>query len=122
MPQHPEDAGHSATDAINRVLNMEREARQTVTATEAAAIQHLDAARQRAARILRHADGRISLVHQLCSQGVARAIDIQVQEHHQQLAQLSQRLELDDTCLDSIVAELAAALSGAGEEPGHDAE
>jgi vacuolar-type H+-ATPase subunit H len=120
MPQRRDDTGHSTTDAINLVLTAEREANQAIAVAEAEAARQLDAARQRAARILRRADSRISLIHQRCSQGVARAIDIQVQEHHRRLAALSQRLELEDVRLDTIVAELAAVLGGG--KPGHDTE
>ncbi|MCA1804466.1 MAG: hypothetical protein LC646_03750 [Xanthomonadaceae bacterium] len=43
-------------------------------------------------------------------------------QHHRRLTELSQRLELDDTHVDTIVAELAAALSAADGDRNHDAD
>jgi 3-deoxy-D-arabino-heptulosonate 7-phosphate (DAHP) synthase len=122
MPLHRDDFSLTATDAINRVLVAERDANRSVTAAGEKAAEGLEAARQRAAHILRHADNRITLIHQRCSQGVARAIDRQVLEHHRRLAELSQRLELDDARIDAVVADLAAALTGATGTRDHDAD
>ena len=118
MSPSRQDAGHSTADAINSVLAAEREANQALAEAKAEAERILDLARQRAARILQRADGRITFSHLRCSLGVSRAIDAQVQEHHRQLAELSQRLELSDAQLDAIVATLAAAMTGAGESGG----
>ena len=121
MPLRQDDSSLTAA-AINQVLAAEREANQAVAEAERAAAEQLEAARQRAARILLHADSRITLVHQRCSQGVARAVEKQILEHYRRLAELSQRLELDDTLVDTIVAELAAALSATGGDRNHDAD
>ena len=118
MPLSRQDASRPSADAINSVLAAEREANQALAEAKAEAERILDAARQRAARILQRADGRITFSHLRCSQGVARAIDAQVQEQHRQLAELSQRLELSDAQIDAIVAEFAAAMTGAGEPAG----
>jgi F0F1-type ATP synthase membrane subunit b/b' len=118
MPPSRQDTGHPTADAINSVLAAEREANQALAEAKAEAERILDIARQRAARILQRADSRITFSHLRCSQGVSRAIDAQVQEHHRQLAELSQRLELSDAQLDDIVATLAAAMTGTGELDG----
>ena len=115
MALRRQDIGHPIADAINSVLVAEREANQALADARAEAERILDEARQRAARILQRADSRITFSHLRCSQGVTRAVDRQVQEHHRQLAELSQRLELSDAQLDSIVAELAAAMTGVEE-------
>lgn len=115
MTLHRQDTGHPTADAINSVLAAEREANQALAEAKAEAEHILDAARQRAARILQRADARITFSHLHCSQGVARAIDAQIKEHHRQLAELSQRLDLDDAKIDGIVAALAAAMTGGGD-------
>lgn len=122
MPLHQDNSSLTATAAINQVLTAERDANQAVAEAERAAAERLEAARQRAARILHHADSRITFAHQRCSQGVARAVDKQILDHHRRLAELSQRLELDDPHIDTIIAELAAALSAAGGDRNHDAD
>lgn len=114
MTLRRQDTGQPTADAINSVLAAEREANQAIGEAKAEAERILDAARQRAARILRRADARITFSHQRCSTGVAHAIDIQIQEHHRRLAELSQRLDLDDAQIDAIVASLAAELTGGG--------
>lgn len=113
MTLRRQDTGHPTADAINSVLAAEREANQALDEARTEAEHILDAARQRAARILQRADARITFSHLRCSHGVARAIDVQIKEHHRQLAELSQRLELDDAQIDAIVANLAAAMTGA---------
>lgn len=118
MALRRQDLGHPIADAINSVLVAEREANQALADAKAEAERILDAARQRAARILQRADGRITFSHLRCSQGVARAIDGQVQEHHRRLTELSQRLELSDAQIDGIVARLAAAMTG-GKDAGN---
>ncbi|HEY9146770.1 MAG TPA: hypothetical protein VIN36_08800 [Thiobacillus sp.] len=117
MTLRRQDTGHPTADAINSVLAAEREANQALAEAKTEAERILDAARQRAARILQRADARITFSHQRCSLGVARAIDNQIQEHHRQLAELSQRLELDDQRIDAIVATLAAVLTGDESDP-----
>ena len=113
MTLRRQDTGHPTADAINSVLAAEREANQALNEARTEAEHILDAARQRAARILQRADARITFGHLRCSQGVARAIDAQIKEHHRQLAELSQRLELSDVQIDAIVANLAAVMTGA---------
>ena len=115
MALRRQDIGHPIAEAINSVLIAEREANQALADAKAEAERLLDEARQRAARILQRADSRITFSHLRCSQGVTRAIDEQVQEHHRRLAELSQRLELSGAQIDSIVAKLAAAMTGAEE-------
>ena len=114
MSQYRDDLNPMEPDPINRVLAEERASRHVMAAAEAEATRILENARQRAARILRHADTRITLVHQRCSQGTARAIDARTLEHHQRLSRISQRLELDDARIDAVVAALAAAMTGGG--------
>lgn len=118
MTLRRQDTGQPTADAINSVLAAEREANQAIGEARAEAEHILDAARQRAARILQRADARITFSHQRCSHGMARAIDNQIQAHHRQLAELSQRLDLDDTQIDAIVAALAAVLTGGGPDRG----
>lgn len=118
MTLRRQDTGHPTADAINSVLAAEREANHAIAAAKAEAERILDAARQRAAHILQRADARITFSHQRCSLGVARAIDNQIQDHHRQLAELSQRLDLDDAQIDTIVAALAAELTGGGSDSG----
>lgn len=115
MALRRQDTGHPTADAINSVLAAEREANQALGEARAAAERIADAARQRAARILQRADARITFSHLRCSHGVARAIDTQIQDHHRQLAELSQRLDLDDAQIGAIVAALAAQLTGGGD-------
>lgn len=117
MALRRQDTGHPAVDAINSVLAAEREAGQALAEAKTEAERVADAARQRAARILQRADARITFSHLRCSRGVAWAIDHQIQAHHRQLAELSQRLDLDDTQIDAVVAALAAALTGGGDDP-----
>lgn len=115
MSLRRQDTGHPTADAINSVLAAEREAKQALAEAKAEAERIADAARQRAARILQRADARITFSHLRCSHGVARAIDSQIQDHHRQLAELSQRLDLDDARINAIVAALAAELTGGGD-------
>ena len=122
MTLRRDDFSPTASQAINRVLQAEQEAKQAITAAETEAARLLEAARQRAARILRHADNRITLIHQRCNQGLARAIDARVLAHHRHLADLSQRLELDDERIDAIVTELAASMTGADPQSRHGTE
>lgn len=112
MTLRRDDFSQAATDAIQHVLAAEQASNQAVAAAEKEAARLTETSRQRAAHILRRADHRITLIHQRCSQGVAHAIDDRTLEHHQRLAELSQRLELDDARVDAIVAELAAAMTG----------
>jgi len=112
MSLRRQDTGHPTADAINSVLAAERDANQAIAEARTEAGCILDTARQRAARILQRADARITFSHLRCSHGVARAIDAQVLAHHRQLAELSQRLDLDDAQIDAIVGALAAELTG----------
>lgn len=118
MSTRRQDTGHPTADAINSVLTAERDANQAVAEARSEAERILDGARQRAARILQRADARITFSHLRCSHGLARAMDAQILAHHRRLAQLSQRLDLDDAQIDAVVAALAAELTGGTPERG----
>ena len=67
-------SNESVEEAINRVLEAEKEARQAVENCRSDARRVVNSARVRAGRILERADHRIGFMHRLCEQSVGRRL------------------------------------------------
>lgn len=106
----------SAEQAINRVLQAERETGQAVTDCEQQAHAILQAARQRARQILSRTDGRISRMQMRVAQRITE--QIQSMDREEQKARLEQSTRpLDETGLAECIEEVAHLLTGGAPSP-----
>lgn len=112
----------SSAQAINRVLQAEREAGEAVAACEQEARAILQAAQRHAGRIARRTDERISRMQMRTSQRVAQRIG--ELEHEARRARRETAIELDETglreCIEAIAVCLTGGVSNAGNINGHD--
>lgn len=100
--------------AMDRVLQAEREAEQAVVACEAQARDILKSAQVRANRIANRADERITLMKMRSSQWIAG--EIKQREREERAALRQQIPELDERGLGECIDDIAAALSGGNSE------
>ena len=97
--------------AMNRVLQAEREAEQAIADCELEARQILQAAQQRVKRIADRTDERLALIQQRLAQKIKAHID--ALERADRSAQLEPSVyDLDEAGLATVVREVAAELTG----------
>ena len=106
----------SAEQAINRILEAERETGRAITDCERQAHDILQAARQRARRVLGRTDDRISLMKMKTAQRVSTTI--QSMDREQEKARHESARPLDETGLADCIEQVACLLSGG--TPEHD--
>ena len=119
MVSKDSSAGPSDTveQAMNRVLQAEREAEQTIADCESEARQILQAAQQRVKRIADRTDERITLIQLRLAQKIKAHID--ALERADRSAQHEPSVyDLDETGLATVVQEVAAELTGNRHSPG----
>jgi len=108
---HADEQTAAASTAMNRVLEAEHAAEQDVAECERQAQALLQAGYARAQRITARADERISLLRMRSIDRVTRQIE--VMERAERAAQQGSSPEHPQAaCLDSIIEELVAELSG----------
>jgi CRP-like cAMP-binding protein len=106
----------TAEQAINQVLQAERETSQAVTDCEQEAHAIRQASRQHARRIHQRTDNRISLMQMSVTQRVTG--DIQSMDREEENARLEQSVRpLDETGLAECIEEVARILSGGEPSP-----
>ena len=101
----------SAEQAINRVLEAERESGRAISDCERQAHDILQAARQRARRVLDRTDDRISLMKMKTAQRVSKTIRSVDREQEKARHEESAR-PLDETGLADCIEQVACLLSG----------
>ena len=117
-----DSATERAEQAINRVLEAEREAGQKVAACETQAAGILQAAQQQASRIASRTDGRISLMQTRCLQRVTEEIK-QLERAERQTQQAQQEsYRIDETGLAECIEEIAICLTGGVSRGGDDGD
>jgi vacuolar-type H+-ATPase subunit H len=105
--QQPAD---TAETAMNRVLEAEQAAARAINDSEREANAILQAARQRARRIARRTDERITLINQQARQRLQqRLADAEREEH---LAEREREHDRRAALVDDVVTALAAGLTG----------
>ena len=97
--------------AMNRVLQAEREAEQTIADCESEARQILQAAQQRVKRIADRTDERITLIQLRLSQKIKAHMDALERADRSAQHELSV-YDLDKAGLATVVQEVAAELAG----------
>ena len=105
-------AAERAEQAINRVLEAERDASQQIVACEAQAAEILQAARLQASRIAGRTDSRISLLQTRCLQRVAEEIKQLERMERQERERQQQSYRIDETGLAECIEEMAICLTG----------
>ncbi len=112
MVKDPSTApSENVEEAMNRVLQAEREAEQAIADCEYEARQILQAAHQRVKRIADRTDERIALIQQRLAQRVrAQVRALERAERAERHA--SSPYALDEAALAAVVQEVAAELTG----------
>ncbi len=110
------NSGDSATElaeqAMNQVLQAERDAEQFVAACEAEAAGILQAAQRQVSRIASRTDSRISLMQTRCFQQVAEEIKQLERAERQEKQTQEESYRIDETGLAECIEEIAICLTG----------
>ena len=110
------NSGDSATgqveQAMNRVLQAERDAERVVAECEAEAGTILQAAQLQASRIASRTDARISRMQTRCLQRVAEEIKQQERAERQTRERQEESYRIDETGLAECIEEIAICLTG----------
>jgi cell division septum initiation protein DivIVA len=108
--------GNSATEvaeqAINRLLQAERDAKRIVAECEAEAASILQAAQLQASRIASRTDTRISLMQTRCFQQVTEEIKQLERAERQAGERQAESYRIDETGLAECIEEIAICLTG----------
>jgi len=107
------DPSDTVEQAMNRVLQAEREAEQAIADCEFEARQILQAAQQRAKRIADRTDERIALIQQRLAQKIKAHIDA-LERADRSAQRAVPTYELAAAELAGVVQEVAAKLTGNG--------
>jgi hypothetical protein len=109
------NSGNSATtmaeQAMNRLLQAERDARRVVAECEAEAASILQAAQRQASRIANRTDSRISLMQTRCFQRVAEEIRHLERAETQAREKQAESYRIDETGLAECIEEIAICLT-----------
>ena len=105
-------ANRQAEQAMNRVLQAERDAERAVAECEAEAGNILQAAQLQASRIASRTDARISRMQTRCLQRVAEEIKQQERAERQTRARQEESYRIDETGLAECIEEIAICLTG----------
>jgi cell division septum initiation protein DivIVA len=109
---HGNSATELAEQAMNRLLQAERDARRVVAECEAEAAGILQKAQLQASRIASRTDSRISLMQTRCFQRVAEEIrHLEHAETHARERQ-AESYRIDETGLAECIEEMAICLTG----------
>ncbi len=107
----PTEADDSSA-AINTALQAERDALHAVAAAMAESQRLLEQARSRAQHIVDRADTRIARVHARCGRRVMERVNA-LRKQEAGLRANKPWSELNQAQVDSVIAQVAAALTGA---------
>lgn len=99
-----------ADDAMNRALEAERQALETIEACEREAAKRIDSAHQQARLLIERSDRRIRHIHLHCVRATADLIDAMVNEDARK-AEQEDRPESRAKSLERAVDRLAARLT-----------
>jgi cell division septum initiation protein DivIVA len=101
-----------AEQAMNRLLQAERDARRVVAECEAEATSILQAAQLQASRIASRTDSRISLMQTRCFQRVTEEIRHLERAATQARETQAESYRIDETGLAECIEEIAICLTG----------
>ena len=101
-----------AEQAMNRLLQAERDARRVVAECEAEAAGILQAAQLQASRIASRTDSRISLMQTRCFQRVTEEIRHLEYAETQARERQAESYRIDETGLAECIEEIAICLTG----------
>jgi cell division septum initiation protein DivIVA len=101
-----------AEQAMNRLLQAERDARRVVAECEAEAASILQAAQLQASRIASRTDSRISLMQTRCFQRVTEEIRHLERAATQARETQAESYRIDETGLAECIEEIAICLTG----------
>jgi cell division septum initiation protein DivIVA len=101
-----------AEQAMNRLLQAERDARRVVAECEAQAASILQAAQLQASRIASRTDSRISLMQTRCFQRVTEEIRHLERAATQARETQAESYRIDETGLAECIEEIAICLTG----------
>jgi cell division septum initiation protein DivIVA len=101
-----------AEQAMNRLLQAERDARRVVAECEAEAASILQAAQLQASRIASRTDSRISLMQTRCFQRVTEEIRHLERAETQARETQAESYRIDETGLAECIEEIAICLTG----------
>jgi len=104
----------SIDEAINAVLRAERDAKNTVEECRKEADRQLAEAREKARRIARRTDARITALHGRCSTATHREIETMLESEHEPETGLPRESEKE--ILRAAIKALATELTGGNEE------
>lgn len=102
--------------AINTALQAEKDALHAVASAMAEAQRLLEQARSRAQHIVDRADTRIARVHARCGRRVMERVNA-LRKQEAGLRANKPWSELNPTQVDTVIAQVAAALTGADDAP-----
>jgi cell division septum initiation protein DivIVA len=110
------NSGNSPTEmaeqAMNRLLQAERDARRVVAECEAEAASILQAAQLQASRVASRTDSRISLMQTRCFQRVTEEIKHLERAATQARERQAESYRIDETGLAECIEEIAICLTG----------
>ena len=101
-----------AEQAMNRLLQAERDARRVVAECEAEAASILQAAQLQASRVASRTDSRISLMQTRCFQRVTEEIKHLERAATQARERQAESYRIDETGLAECIEEIAICLTG----------
>lgn len=117
-----DSATRQAEQAMNRLLQAERDAERAVAECEAEAGSILQAAQLQASRIASRTDSRISLMQTRCLQRVAEEIKQLERTEKQTLEKQQDSYRIDETGLAECIEEIAICLTGGVSRGGNDGD
>jgi cell division septum initiation protein DivIVA len=105
-------ATSQAEEAMNTVLQAERDAERVVAACEAEAASILQAAQLQASRIASRTDNRISLMQTRCFQQITEEVRQLERAERQARERQEESYRIDETGLAECIEEIAICLTG----------
>ena len=117
-----DSATRQAEQAMNRVLQAERDAERAVAECEAEAGSILQAAQLQVSRIASRTDSRISLMQTRCLQRVAEEIKQLERTEKQTLEKQQDSYRIDETGLAECIEEIAICMTGGVSRGGNDGD
>jgi len=105
-------ATSQAEEAMNTVLQAERDAERVVAACEAEAASILQSAQLQASRIASRTDNRISLMQTRCFQQVTEEVRQLERAERQARERQEESYRIDETGLAECIEEIAICLTG----------
>lgn len=115
-------AADLAEQAMNRVLQAERDAGAAIAECETGAGNILQAAQLQSSRIASRTDSRISLMQMRCFQQVAEEIRRLEMTERMTREKQEESYRIDETGLAECIEEIAICLTGGVSPDGHDGD